>query len=73
MDMQMPKMNGLEATIAIRQLSGYEKTPILAVTANAFETDRQACLEAGMNDHIINQSMSKIFATLLKWLAQGKQ
>lgn len=74
MDMQMPKMNGLEATIAIRQLSGYEKTPILAVTANAFETDRQACLEAGMNDHISKPvNIENFYATLLKWLAQGKQ
>ncbi|MDP3539981.1 MAG: ATP-binding protein [Azonexus sp.] len=52
MDMQMPKMNGVDATRAIRHDSLNTDTPILAMTANAFEEDRQTCLAAGMNDHI---------------------
>ena len=51
--MQMPELDGLGATKAIRQLPGYDQTPILAMTANAFAEDRQACLDAGMNDHIV--------------------
>ena len=69
MDMQMPKMNGMEATRAIRADSLNRDTPILAMTANAFNEDRQACLEAGMNDHISKPVVPDIlFETLLKWL-----
>ena len=54
MDVQMPVMNGYEATRAIRQLEDRQLAgiPILAMTANAFEEDRQAALECGMNGHI---------------------
>ena len=52
MDIQMPRLDGLEATRAIRGLPGYGATPILALTANAFNEDRRRCLEAGMNDHV---------------------
>ena len=53
MDMQMPVMGGLEATRQIRAAeSPWQHTPIVAMTANAMEADRQACLEAGMDDHL---------------------
>ena len=53
MDVQMPVINGLDATRAIRQIPGLSSLPILAMTAGAFDEDRNACLEAGMNDHIV--------------------
>ena len=52
MDMQMPRMNGLDATRALRALPGWQQRPILALTANAFNEDRQACIDAGMTDFI---------------------
>jgi signal transduction histidine kinase/CheY-like chemotaxis protein len=53
MDLQMPGMDGMEATHAIRALDGTRaELPIIAMTANAFEEDRQACLAAGMDDYV---------------------
>ena len=72
MDMQMPRMNGPEATRRIRADSANTGTPILAMTANAFVEDRQACLEAGMNDHITKPVDSDLlFETVLKWLSRS--
>jgi len=69
MDMQMPKLNGLDATKAIRQLPGHQKTPILAMTANAFAEDKANCFAAGMDDFITKPfEPKKLFASLLKWL-----
>ena len=52
MDVQMPVMDGYTATRTLRQQPGLERLPIIAMTANAMASDRAACLEAGMNDHI---------------------
>ncbi len=69
MDVQMPRMNGLEATRAIRALPGRASIPILAMTANAFEEDRRACIAAGMNDFVAKPVDTEVlFETLLKWL-----
>jgi CheY-like chemotaxis protein len=70
MDMQMPHLNGMDATRRIRTLPGYADTPILALTANVFEEDRHLCTEAGMNDHITKPIDPTLFyETLLKWLS----
>lgn len=71
MDMQMPRMNGIDATRAIRALPSHTQTPILAMTANAFAEDRQVCLDAGMNDHLAKPvDPDRLYETLLRWLSK---
>ncbi len=69
MDLNMPVMGGLEACTAIRALPGRQALPILAMTANAFNEDRQRCLEAGMNDHVAKPvNPAVLYQALLRWL-----
>ena len=71
MDMQMPHVNGLEATRQIREIQGYRDTPIIAMTANAFAEDKARCFEAGMNDFLIKPfDPETLFATLLRALTR---
>ena len=69
MDMQMPVMDGLTATRFLRAQAEFAALPVIAMTANAMESDRQACLQAGMNDHISKPiDPDQLFAILLQWL-----
>ena len=69
MDMQMPVMDGLAATHAIRQNSQFKDLPIIAMTANAMAGDRERCLKAGMNDHLAKPiDPDKLFDALLRWI-----
>lgn len=69
MDIAMPKLDGFQATRMIRNLPENEQLPIVALTAYAFDDDRQRCLAAGMNDHLAKPVIpSKLFETLLAWL-----
>jgi PAS domain S-box-containing protein len=73
MDIQMPGMDGMEAARAIRRLPGGARIPIVAMTANAFDEDRQASLDAGMDDHLIKPGEPQaLFATLLRWLSKDR-
>ncbi|HET8871947.1 MAG TPA: response regulator [Aquabacterium sp.] len=72
MDMQMPVMDGLQATQLIRLNPAYRELPIIAMTANALVRDQQRCLNAGMNDHVAKPfNPSTLFEVLLKWIKQG--
>ena len=72
MDMQMPVLDGLAATAAIRALPAHEALPIVAMTANAMASDRQRCLDAGMNDFVAKPIDPKqLWGALLRWMPRG--
>ncbi|MCG8616796.1 MAG: response regulator, partial [Desulfobacterales bacterium] len=74
MDLQMPEMDGYEATHAIRREPRFRDLPIIAMTANAMAGDREKCLEAGMNDHVAKPiDPSVLFSTLLKWIPEKER
>jgi CheY-like chemotaxis protein len=74
MDMQMPHLDGLQATTRIRGLPNGAKVPILAMTANAFIEDKAKCMAVGMNDFIAKPVDPDIlFAVVLKWLETSRR
>jgi signal transduction histidine kinase/DNA-binding response OmpR family regulator/HPt (histidine-containing phosphotransfer) domain-containing protein len=69
MDMQMPVMDGVTATRLLREMPEFNALPIIAMTANAMQSDRDACRAAGMNDHVSKPIEPRdLFACLLKWV-----
>jgi len=69
MDVQMPVMDGLTATRAIRKLPGFDNLPIIAMTAGVMTSDKDECLNAGMNDHVSKPiDPDELFAVLLRWI-----
>ncbi|HTH99561.1 MAG TPA: response regulator [Acidisoma sp.] len=73
MDVQMPEMDGLEATRHIRQTHSADRLPIIAMTAHAYEQERQKCLDAGMNDHSAKPiEPALLLEKLTRWLKPTK-
>ena len=74
LDIHMPRLDGLEACRAIRQLPDQSQVPIVAMTASAFDDDREACLAAGMNDFLGKPILAEVFfATVHRWLSTANR
>ena len=73
MDIQMPRLDGYEATRAIRELLGTQAPPIIAMTANAMDGDRERCIEAGMDDYVSKPIDRVAFAAVLANWIETKQ
>ncbi|MHB8123435.1 MAG: response regulator [Desulfuromonadaceae bacterium] len=74
MDVQMPVLDGLEATRRLRTMSGLDTLPVIALTAHAMAQDRQRCLDAGMNDYISKPiDIGELRRLLAKWIRPQQQ
>ncbi|HIJ90452.1 MAG: PAS domain S-box protein [Desulfobulbaceae bacterium] len=72
MDLQMPEMDGYEASRLIRQREEWRDLPIVAMTAHAMSEERTRCLEMGMNDHLVKPiEVAELHAALLRWIQPG--
>ena len=71
MDVQMPVMDGLEATRSIRDVLQFQDLPVIAMTANAMRGDRERCIDAGMNDYITKPiDREATYRAIGRWLNQ---
>ena len=74
MDLQMPEMDGYEATTKIRSNPCFKTLPIIAMTAHAMIEEREKCLATGMNDHVAKPvDPEKLYAALLRWIKPGQR
>ncbi|WP_236891290.1 response regulator [Desulfoluna limicola] len=72
MDIQMPELDGLEATRRLRSMPEYDHVPIVAMTAHAIAGDREKSLDAGMNEHLTKPiEMDKLMGALIRWIKPG--
>jgi two-component system sensor histidine kinase/response regulator len=73
MDMQMPVMDGIAATVVLRSVEAHRSLPVVAMTANVLAPDRQRCLDAGMNDFLAKPiEPHELWRVLLKWIPAGR-
>ncbi len=74
MDCQMPELDGYEAARQIRAVRSHERTPIIALTAQAFPGDRERCLAAGMDDYVSKPiNAAQLLATVRRWISTDVQ